>query len=119
MLPTPQLITRIRGVEDSEEYAWAFAQSSSNPPVTAIKTSKSNNVKAKQTTTLNKVQGRLNPFWTLLDNQSTVNVFYNALFLHNVRKVDRELHLYTNAGMSTIDEVGDLPGFRTVWLHRD
>ena len=57
------------GIEDSEEYVWAFAQPSTKPLVTAIKASKSKNVKAKQTTTLNKVQGRLNPFWLLLDHQ--------------------------------------------------
>ena len=62
------------GVEDAEEYAWVFAQPSSKSPVTANKTSKFNNIKAKQATTLNKVQGQLNPFWILLDNQSTVNV---------------------------------------------
>ena len=41
-----------------------------------------------------------------MDNQSTVNVFYNALFLRNIQKVDKELYLYTNAGMSAIDEGG-------------
>ena len=61
----------------------------------------------------------MNPFWILLDNQSTVILFYNAFFLQNIRKVDKELHLYTNAGISTINEVGGLPGFWTVWLHRD
>ena len=35
------------GIDDSEECAWAFAQPSS----------KSNNIKAKQTTVINKVQG--------------------------------------------------------------
>ena len=89
-----------------------------NPPVTAIKTSKTNNIQAKQTTTLNKVHDRLNPFWILLDNQSTVNIFYKAIFLRNIWKVDKELHLYTNAGVSTTNEVGDLQGFGTVWLHR-
>ena len=46
-------------------------------------------------------------------------MFYNAIFLRNIRKVDKELHLYTNAGMSTINELGFLPGFGIVWLHRD
>ena len=54
----------------------------------------------------------------VLDNQSIVNMLYNTIFLWNIQKVDKALHLYTNAGMSTIDEVGDLPGFGTVWLHR-
>ena len=68
---------------------------------------------------LNKIQGQFNPFWILLDNQSTVNVFYNTTFLRNIPKVDRELQLYTNAGMPTIDKVEDLPGFGIAWLRRD
>ena len=44
---------------------------------------------------LNAIDGRLNPFWILLDNQSTVHVFYNTIFLRNIRKVNKELHLYT------------------------
>ena len=32
------------------------------------------------------VEGRLNPFWVLLDNQSTVNIFWNDMFLVNIRK---------------------------------
>ena len=46
-------------------------------------------------------------------------MFYNASFLQNIWKVDKKFHLYTNTGMSSIDEVGSLPGFGTVWLHRD
>ena len=34
------------GIEDSEDYVWAFAQPSTQLPATAIKVSKSNNVKA-------------------------------------------------------------------------
>ena len=54
-----------------------------------------------------------------MDNQSTVNMFYNALLLRNIWKVDKEFHLYTNPGMSIIDELEDLPGYGTVWLHRN
>ena len=52
-------------------------------------------------------------------NQSTVHLFCKTLFLQNIRTVEKELHLYTIAGMSVINEVGDLLGFGIVWLHQD
>ena len=104
---------------DSDEYGWVFAQPTTQLPLTAIKANKANNIQAKQMTSLNKVQGPLSPFWILLDKQLIVNVFYNTIFLQNIQKGNKELRLYTNAGISIIDEVGDLPGFDTVWLHRD
>ena len=62
----------------------------------------------------------MNPFWILLDNQSTVNVFYNTTFLQNIQKVDKKkVYLYANTVMSTINKVEDLPGFGPVRLHRD
>ena len=33
--------------------------------------------------------------------------------------VEKELHLYTNAGMLVDNKVGDLQGFNIVWLHGD
>ena len=63
-------------------------------------------------------QGRLPDTWILLDNQSTVNVFWNTMFLVNVRTTTRQLNLQTNAGAATINEIGELPGFGTVWVHR-
>lgn len=62
---------------------------------------------------------RLNPEWILLDNCSTVHVFYNSRFLTNIRESNRDLHLYTNAGMSIIHQVGDLLAFGPVWYQPD
>ena len=77
-------------------------------------------LRKNQPSIFNKVKGRLNPFWILLDNQSSVHVFCNTIFLRNIRTVEKELHLYTpNTGMSVINKVGDLPGFGTLWLHCD
>ena len=98
----------------------SFAQPTTQHPVPALQDKAIGNIQAKQSEILNKVQGRLNPFWILLDNQSrTVSVFYNNILVQNIRKVEKDLHLYTNVGMSTIDEVENLPGFGTVWLHRE
>lgn len=77
-------------------------------------------LRKNQPSIFNNVKGRLNPFWILIDNQLTVYVFCNTpILLQNIRTVEKELHLYTNAGMSVINVVGDLLGFGTVWLHRD
>ena len=65
------------------------------------------------------VKGRLNPFWVLLDNQSTVNIFWNDMFLVNIRKSSKPLLLYTNAGNTIINKIGELPGVGTVWLHQE
>eukprot|EP00536_Pseudo-nitzschia_multiseries_P010272 jgi/Psemu1/25476/gm1.25476_g len=70
--------------------------------------------------TMKDVQGRLESFWwVLIDNQSTVHIFWNAMFLVNVWKTHKKLDLHTNARSVVIDEVGELPGVGTVWLHRN
>ena len=55
----------------------------------------------------NNNNGRLPASWILLDNQSTVNVFCT-----------KRLNLHTNTSSAIIDEIGELPGFGTVWVHR-
>ena len=55
--------------------------------------------------------------WILLNIQSTVDVFYNAQLLRNIRKFNRTLDIHCNAGVVSTDMVGDLPGYGTVWYH--
>ena len=64
-----------------------------------------------------KSEGRLSENWILLDNCSTVHVFYNGHFLKNIREAQKTLHLYTNAGKVILTKEGDLPGFGPVWYH--
>ena len=52
--------------------------------------------------------------WILLDSQSTVDVFYNACLLRNIRKVNQTLDIHCNAGVVSTDMVGDLPGYGKV-----
>ena len=68
---------------------------------------------------MNHVRARLNRFWILIDNQSTVNIFWNVMFLVNVRKTKKKLELHTNVGSTISDEIGELPGVGTVWVHRN
>jgi hypothetical protein len=53
----------------------------------------------------------------LLDNQSTVDLFYNSALLKNIRQVDAYMDIHCNAGITSTNMVGDLPGYGKVWFH--
>jgi hypothetical protein len=55
--------------------------------------------------------------WILLDNQSTVDVFYNKDLLLNLRKSRKPMDIHCNAGVTSTDLIGDLPGYGQVWYH--
>eukprot|EP00957_Ditylum_brightwellii_P100371 7650700-Ditylum_brightwellii.AAC.1 len=63
------------------------------------------------------MKGKINKHWILLDSQSTINMFCNADLLTNIRRSEYLLDIYSTAGKSTTDLIGDLPGFGTVWLY--
>jgi hypothetical protein len=55
--------------------------------------------------------------WILLDNQSTVDVFYNERLLKNIRKADSFMNIHCNVGVTSTNLVGDLPRYGEVWYH--
>ena len=57
--------------------------------------------------------------WILLDSQSTVDIFMNKKLLKNIHDAKKELSLHCNAGVTTVDKVGDLPGYGMVWFYED
>ena len=61
--------------------------------------------------------GAVPPSWILLDNQSTVDVFHNPSLLVNIRESRKHMDIHCNAGVTSTNMVGDLPGYGTVWHH--
>ena len=55
--------------------------------------------------------------WILLDNQSTVDVFYNPDLLTDIREVEESMSIHCNSGVTTTNWVGELSGYGTVWFH--
>jgi hypothetical protein len=55
--------------------------------------------------------------WILLDNQSTVDVFDNKALLNNIRQSDTHMDIHCNAGVTSTDLIGNLPGYGEVWYH--
>jgi hypothetical protein len=63
--------------------------------------------------------GCINPNWILLDNQSKVDVFYNHRLLKHIREVDTWMDIHCNAGATSTNLQGEMPGYGTVWYHKD
>ena len=61
--------------------------------------------------------GRVDKNWILLDNQSTVDVFYNKQLLRNIRQSKTGMEIHCNAGTTTTYTIGEFPGYGTVWFH--
>jgi hypothetical protein len=59
---------------------------------------------------LNQPSAHVPKNWILLDNQSTVDVFYNNKLLRNVPRSTSHMDMHCNAGVTSTDMVGDLPG---------
>jgi hypothetical protein len=64
-----------------------------------------------------KKEGHVPSSWILLDNQSTVDVFHNGDLLKNIRPGNGYMDIHCNAGVTSTNMIGDLPGYGEVWYH--
>jgi hypothetical protein len=62
-------------------------------------------------------EGRVPSSWILLDNQLTVDVFHNADLLKNIRTGGGHMDIHCNAGVTSTNLIGDVPGYGQVWYH--
>lgn len=67
----------------------------------------------------NNKPSKLPDSWILLDNQSTIDVFYNGAMLRNIHVVPSTMRIHCNAGVARTNQVGELPGYGMVWYHPD
>ena len=81
--------------------------------------SRKKELKDKMKNILSQAAGKIDPTWVLLDSESTIDLFCNALLLTNIRKVDVKLNIFCNAGKRTNNMVGELEGYGIVWYYAD
>jgi hypothetical protein len=65
-----------------------------------------------------QVDGHLPKLWVLLDNQSTVSIFYNKALLWDIRVTTRRMRVQCNAEWMVTNLIGCLPGYPgEVWYN--
>ena len=60
---------------------------------------------------------RLNPYWILLDNHSTIHTFSNRTLLENIKAADKPIDVYSSRGATHCDTTGTLVDIGDVYLH--
>ena len=65
-------------------------------------------------------RGGIDPNWILLDSESSVNLIVNKNLLTNIRTAPDgyNMTVHCNAGKAHTDQIGELPGFGTVWYYK-
>ena len=61
---------------------------------------------------MNNDVGRLNPYWVLLDNQSTVHMFSNRALFANIQDADKPIDVYLSGGATCCSKDGTLKNIR-------
>eukprot|EP00536_Pseudo-nitzschia_multiseries_P013933 jgi/Psemu1/36916/gm1.36916_g len=65
-------------------------------------------------------KGGVNPYWILLDSESSLNLIVNPELVNNIRQVPNRgfMNIHCNAGVPTTTSlIADLPGFGVVWFY--
>jgi hypothetical protein len=89
--------------DDANNIAWQFNQHNANAIPHANVTFKI------------RENGRVPKAWiVLLDNQLMVDVFYNNGLLQNIQRGDGFMDIHCNAGVTSTNLIGDLPGYGEV-----
>jgi len=55
--------------------------------------------------------------WIPLVNQSTLDLFTNKKLLKSIHDAKKDLSMYCNAGMTTVNKIRDLPWYGMVWYY--
>lgn len=67
---------------------------------------------------MNNKKGRLNKWWILLDNQSTVNMFSNRELMKNIDIASNLVDVYSSGGLTRCTIKGIVDNIRDVYLHK-
>jgi len=62
-------------------------------------------------------QGCFNKLLTLLESQSTVDLFCNSKMLKDIHKINTYLKVFSAGGVTGTNKIGYLPGYGWVWYH--
>jgi hypothetical protein len=76
-----------------------------------------NNVDVSDEYTFHQSKAHVNPYWILLDNQSTTDIFCNKALLRNIRDSNKSILIHCNAGTRCVSQVGTLKNYGEVWYN--
>ena len=68
---------------------------------------------------INNDAGRLNPYWILLKNHSTVHMLSNRAFLANIKYADKPINVYLSGGVIHCTTARTLKNIGQVYLHKN